>query len=91
MNRTRKEDVEERDLRTSILTVSDLSALTGWKKGWIYKLTSRGELSFYKPNGKTIFFKLEEVEDYIFRNRSMSNSEMQGEVDSYFEKASLRP
>lgn len=34
-------------------------------KGKLYELTSRREIKFYKPGGKYIFFRVEDLEDYM--------------------------
>ena len=55
-------------IQTNVLSVKSLMIITGWSKGYIYKLTSKGVLPFYKPNNKTIFFKNRtdiENDDYL--------------------------
>jgi excisionase family DNA binding protein len=42
----------------------------------LYKLTSGGTIPFYKPNGKKIYFKLCELNNWIFQNRCSTVSEI---------------
>lgn len=65
------------------LTVYELSELTRWSKAHIYKLTSSREIPHYKPRGKTIFFKWEEVKKYLEQNRVKPLSEIQREASEY--------
>jgi len=68
---------------TKILTISDLVKLTGWSKHHIYKLTSSGRISHYKPFGKTIFFSREEIENWLLQNKIKSNDEINSEANDY--------
>lgn len=70
-------------LQSEALTVEALSILTGWTKGNIYKKTSKGLLPYYKPNGKTIYFKKSEIEAFLLTNRSKTKAEIQAEAKDY--------
>ncbi len=59
-----------RQLRNEIMTLNDLVSLTGWSKSYIYKLTSGKHIPHYKPGGKSIYFKREEVEKFLFSENS---------------------
>lgn len=43
----------------------------------LYKLTSKGCISYYKPNGKLIYFNKKELINWITRQRVESNREIQ--------------
>lgn len=62
-------------MNKNILTIKDLSLLTGWSKSYIYKKTSDGTLKFSKPLGKTIFFSKEWVDTFLLSNTSTTNNE----------------
>ena len=70
-------------LQSEVLTLDALCILTGWTKGNIYKKTSGGLLPFYKPNGKTIYFKKSEIEAYLLTNRSKTIKEIEAEANDY--------
>ena len=53
----------------NVLSVDDVMLLTGLTKGYIYKLTCRKEIPYYKPNGKLIYFSRKEVEAWMMQNR----------------------
>lgn len=48
----------------------DLSA------SYLYKLTSRGDIPHYKPEGKKIYFHRKELVEWMKRNRISSNNEL---------------
>jgi excisionase family DNA binding protein len=55
----------------------------------LYKLTSGGLIPFYKPNRKKIYFKLSELNTWIFRNRSNSITEIEDLAASFQLKSKL--
>ena len=67
----------------NVLTIQDIAGITGWSKSYIYKLTSKGILPFYKPNSKTIFFERNEIEQWLLRNRNTTVEEMEDQADDF--------
>ena len=59
------------------LTVDECATYTGLKKAYLYKLTHHNQIPFYKPNGKMIYFKRTEIDDWLLRNRAMTAQEME--------------
>ncbi len=43
----------------------------------IYKLTSKHELPVYKPNGKTIYIKRDDLNNWISRHKVLSDKELE--------------
>ncbi len=60
-----------------VLTFEEGCRYSGLSKSWMYKLTHRGEVPHYKPDGKKIYFKREELEAWLLRNKSSSREEIQ--------------
>lgn len=58
-----------------LLTIEEASDFLGFKKSYLYRLTSERKLPFYKP-GHKVFFKKSELEDWVFRNREKPDSEI---------------
>jgi len=52
-----------------VFSVEDVVELTGLKKNYIYKLIHQKRIPCYKPMGGRVFFKQEDLEAFIFRNR----------------------
>lgn len=66
-----------------ILTVDDLIDYSGYSRSYIYKLVHRKEIPFYKPGGKNLFFKREEINEWLLQNKSKSESEIEAEAINY--------
>lgn len=52
-----------------VLTLDECSTFTGYSKNHLYRLTSQRAIPFYKPMGGTIYFKKQEVEEWLLQNR----------------------
>lgn len=44
-------------------------------KATLYKLTSNREINFYKPNGGKIYFKLDDLDNWILKGKQSSINE----------------
>ena len=69
-----------------VLTLEDMSLLTGLSKSWLYKATCRHEIPHYKPNGKTLYFDRKEIEDWMRQGRVKTDAELEEEAASYILK-----
>jgi len=58
------------------LSVDQAAEFTGLKKNYLYKLIYLKKIPYYKPTGGKIFFKQEELEAFIFRNRQGADYEI---------------
>ena len=66
----------------NILTVDDLIDYTGYSQKQIYKLTSTRAIPHYKPNGRKLFFKRNEVDNWITQGRIKPMSELDYETQN---------
>ena len=60
----------------TVLKLDEVILLTGLSKSYLYKLTSTGGIPCYKPQGKHIYFKKTEVEDWLLQNRKATITEI---------------
>lgn len=67
----------------SVLNVDDVSILTGLSKSRIYHLTSGREIPYYKPDGRGIYFRKSEIEDWLLQNRQQTNSEILADAQTF--------
>lgn len=74
----------------NVLTLDDVSLLTGLSKSWLYKATCKHEIPFYKPNGKQIYFDRKEIEDWMRQGRVKTNAELEQEAANYIVNAKMR-
>lgn len=65
-----------------ILDVDGAAALLGVSTGWIYKLTHRREVPFNKT-GKRVYFKRQELVEWVTRIRVKSQAEIEQEAITY--------
>jgi excisionase family DNA binding protein len=73
----RLQNIEELLLtQKTVLKLDEVILLTGLSKSYLYKLTSTGGIPCYKPQGKHIYFKKTEVEDWLLQNRKSTTEEI---------------
>ncbi len=71
------ENIEELFLtQKNVFNFSELKSYTKLSKSYLYQLTSKGGIPSYKPNGKLLYFKREEVEEWMLSNRRATNIEL---------------
>lgn len=63
------------------LSIDEVATYLQISKSSVYKLTSSRELTVYKPNGKNIFILRSDLDNWIKRNPSMSNEEMEKQAN----------
>ncbi len=59
----------------NVLTFEEGCDYLGYKKSYVYKLTSAKIIPHSKPNGKTIFFERKKLEEWMLSNPSSSLSD----------------
>ena len=72
----------------SVLTLEEVCLLTGLAKSTVYTMTANRVIPHYHADGgKHLYFKKDEVEDWLTRNRvSSHNEDEQRAVNEYFSK-----
>ena len=67
----------------NVLNFSELKLYTNLSESYLYELTSSGGIPCYKPNGKHLYFKKQEIEDWMLRNRKATNIEIDNLANSH--------
>lgn len=67
-------------LAKEALSFKEALALLDVSASMLYKLTHQRVISFYKPNGKLIYFKREDLMNWMLSNKQSSNEEIKNEV-----------
>lgn len=70
----------------NVLSLDDVSLLTGLSKSHLYKLTCTRQIPFYKPGGKNVYFDRAEVEAWMKQNRVNTEQEAQGRAAFIIER-----
>lgn len=66
-----------------VLNFDEVSEYTGLSKSHLYKLTSAGGIPCYKPTGKKIYFEKSEIDEWLLRNKKLSQDEIDDKAESY--------
>ena len=78
-NIERKLDIQAQEAK-NILTLEEVAEYTHLSKSYVYKLTSNGDIPYYKPNGKQLYFKRTEIDEWLLTNRNKTNQEIEREI-----------
>jgi excisionase family DNA binding protein len=60
----------------NVLNFSEVKLYTNLSESYLYELTSSGGIPCYKPNGKQLYFKKQEIEDWLLSNKKVTNIEI---------------
>lgn len=70
-------------LQKEVLNLNDAALYLELSASYLYRLTSTGYMPFYKPNGKKLYFKRLELDQWLLRNRSTTNEEIETQAANY--------
>lgn len=70
-------------LLKQVLNLNEAAKYLDISKSHLYKLTSRKEIPFYCPQGKRLYFKKDELDQWLTRNRSASLTELETRAANY--------
>ena len=65
---------------------NEASKLLDISKSYLYKLTHQNKITYFKPNGKKIFFLKTDLVNWLTRNRIASDRELEAEETEGSEK-----
>ena len=68
------------------LSVSEAADYIGLSSSLVYKLTSRHELPVYKPNGKTVFIRRDDLNRWIAQHKVLSQEEIEEYAAQHMDK-----
>lgn len=66
-----------------VLTFEEACIYCGISSSSMYKHTSANRIPYYKPEGKTIYFKREDLHKFMLRNRQSTQLEKVEKANSY--------
>lgn len=67
----------------TVLTFNEGCKYCGISQSSMYKHTSTNNIPYYKPEGKLIFFKRNELDEWLLRNRQSTNEELERTASTY--------
>ena len=66
-----------------VLTSEEAAKYMGISMSYLYKLTMRQQIPFYKPMGKMCYFNRHELEEWLQSNRVSSSDEISRKAQLY--------
>ena len=69
-----------------LMTLDDVVDYTDSSRSQIYKLSANKKIPHYCPNGKKLYFKRSEVDQWIFSNKQTSKDEITQQAEEYLAK-----
>lgn len=66
-----------------VLTAEEAANYLGVSKSYLYKLTMNRRIPHFKPEGKLVYFKREELDAWLCRNRVATNDELEAQAASF--------
>ncbi|NMB37451.1 MAG: helix-turn-helix domain-containing protein [Bacteroidales bacterium] len=72
-----------------ILTSEEAARYMGISKSHLYKLTMRQEIPHYKPTGKMVYFRRDELEQWLQQHRINTVEEAQHKAESHCRKGGV--
>ncbi|WP_417201396.1 helix-turn-helix domain-containing protein [Bizionia sp.] len=79
-------EVKEFNNNNVIYNTTEACEFLNISKSTIYKLTSARNIPFYKPNGKNMYFKKDELVAYLSKKRQITNSELETQTSAYLNR-----
>ncbi len=70
-------------LAKEVMDINEASVFTGYSVSTLHTYCHRGYLPYYKPRGKRVFFKKEELIAWMLKNKHMSNEELESDAKNY--------
>lgn len=72
----------------TVLNFNETAVYTGLSKSHLYKLTSSGGIPCYKPTGKKLYFNKEELDEWLLRNKKLSQDEIDDKAEAHLMRRS---
>ncbi len=69
-----------------VLTLQEAADYMGCSLSHLYKLTSQGKITYYKPQNKLAYIKKSELNDWLCTNRQSSSNEIKSKASSHLKK-----
>ncbi len=76
LNDDQRSKLLDRSFKKQYLNVVEAAAYTSFSPKYIYQLVHRGEIPYYKPTGRKLFFKVEDLDNWISTSKYKSVNEI---------------
>ena len=79
---------EQNMLKKSVLTFEEACKFLDVSPSHLYKLTSAKQIPHFCPQGKKLYFRRDELEAWLLRNRQSTTDEVHEDAAEYTRKGS---
>ena len=86
LNSIEKLLLEQQTMQKQVLNFNETHKYLELSQSHLYKLTSKGAIPHYKPNGKKIYFNRLELDSWLLRNRVDSQDEIEQQAANFLIK-----
>ena len=69
------------NMSKQFLSLQEAAAFLDVSKAFLYQLTYRRKINFYKPSGKLVYFKLSDLENFISNGLVKSKETIENETN----------
>ena len=76
----------QRIQQKEILSFKEAQEYLNVSKSFLYKLTSKGDITYFKPNGKLIYFKKSDLDEWMLQNESKEIEILECELANYLSR-----
>jgi len=77
---------EQNILQKEVLNFNEACQYLGLSQSHLYKLTSGKSIPHFCPQGKRLYFKRLELDDWLLRNRTSTSDEIEQQAADYLIK-----
>lgn len=74
---------EQNILQKTVLNLNEASKYLNISESHLYKLTSTRQIPHFCPQGKKLYFRREELDEWLQRNRQSSSDEIEQKAADY--------
>jgi excisionase family DNA binding protein len=75
---------------TKPLNVEEAASYLHITRAYLYNLVHYRKITAYKPGGKMLLFKLQDLENYAFRNQKGDSTKLSEQADSILQRIQSR-
>jgi len=80
------ESLYQQQALSEVLSFKEACKYLNLSASYLYKLTSLRRIPHYKPNGKKIYFKRSDLQDWLLSNRVKTDAELQQQAEEILNK-----
>jgi excisionase family DNA binding protein len=79
----RRELAELKIVKKDVLNLDEACEYLNISTSHLYKLTSTHQIPCYQPNGKKLYFKRNELDEWLLRNRKSASDDIEKMASDY--------